>query len=139
MSTSDTAGWLVQLSETNLTVADPAADVRGRHVVDDRGQDVGKVDDLLVDDRESKVRFLRIGSGGFLGMGKEHFLVPVEAVASVGDDRVTIDRGREQLGDVPAYDPALTNDDTYYSNLYGWWGHGPYWQSGYVYPPFPRR
>ncbi|MGY1634623.1 PRC-barrel domain-containing protein [Geodermatophilus sp. SYSU D01186] len=135
MSRSDTAGWLVRLSETNLTVADPAADVRGRRAVDKGGQEVGTVDDLLVDDQENKVRLLRIGAGGFLGMGKEHFLVPVEAVTSVDRDTVTIDRGRERLGDVPAYDPALAYDDAYYSDVYGWWGYGPYWQAGSVYPP----
>ncbi|MGY1683131.1 PRC-barrel domain-containing protein [Geodermatophilus sp. SYSU D01176] len=127
MSRSDTAGWLVRLSETDLTVADPAADVRGRRVIDNGGQEMGTVDDLLIDDRENEVRFLRIGSGGFLGMGKEHFLVPVEAVASVGRDQVTIDRGRAQMIDVPGYDPALSYDDAYYSDVYGWWGYGPYW------------
>ncbi len=100
---------------------------------------MGEIDDLLIDDQENKVRFLRIGSGGFLGMGKEHFLVPVEAVTSVDGDRVTIDRGRAQLNDVPGYDPALTYDDTYYSAVYGWWGYGPYWQPGSVYPPYPHR
>ena len=85
----------------------------------------------------TKVRFPRIGSGGFLGMGKEHFLVPVEAVTSVDRDRVTIDRGREQLNGVPGYDPALSYDDAYYSDVYGWWGYGPYRQPGYVYPPYP--
>ncbi len=138
MSRSDTAGWLVRLSETNLTVADPAADVRGRRAVDNGGQEMGKVDDLLIDDQEKKVRFLRVGSGGFLGMGKEHFLVPVEAVSSVDRERVTIDRGRAQLSGVPGYDPALSYDDAYYSDVYGWWGYGPYWQPGYVYPPYPH-
>jgi sporulation protein YlmC with PRC-barrel domain len=139
VSSSDTAGWLVRLSETTLTIADPAADVRGRRALDDRGEEIGKVDDLLVDDQENKVRFLRIGSGGLLGMGKEHVLVPVEAVTSVGPDNVTIDRGRAQLNTVPGYDPELTYDDAYYSDVYGWWGFGPYWHSGYVYPPYPRR
>ncbi len=87
MSRSDTAGWLVRLSETNLTVADPAADVRGRRAVDNGGQEMGKVDDLLIDDQEKKVRFLRVGSGGFLGKGKEHVLVPVEAVTSVDGEK----------------------------------------------------
>jgi sporulation protein YlmC with PRC-barrel domain len=136
---SDIPGRLVSLTDTDQTVADPAADVRGRKAFDTNGDDVGTVEDLLVDEEENKVRFLRIGSGGFLGMGRDHFLVPVEAIESVEEDRVTISRDRDRLSDVPAYDPELTYDPIYYADLYGWWGFGPYWAPGHVYPPYPHR
>ena len=55
MSTTDNAGSLFRLSDTSLTVADPADDVRGRKVVDNNGDDIGKVEDLLIDDQENKV------------------------------------------------------------------------------------
>jgi sporulation protein YlmC with PRC-barrel domain len=136
---SDIPGRLIRLIDTEQTVADPAADVRGRKAFDSNGEDVGTVEDLLIDDEENKVRFLRIGSGGFLGIGRDHFLVPVEAIESVEQDRVTISRDRGRLSDVPAYDPELTYDPIYYADLYGWWGYGPYWAPGYVYPPYPHR
>ena len=138
MSALDTPGQLMALSDTDRTIADPAADVRGRKVFDSAGEEIGKVDDLLVDDEENKVRFLRIGTGGFLGVGKQHFLVPVDAVASIEADRVTISRDRARLTDAPAYDPEVTYDPAYYANLYGWWGYNPYWTPGYVDPPYPR-
>ncbi|TFV57715.1 PRC-barrel domain containing protein [Geodermatophilus sp. DF01-2] len=137
MASSDIAGRLVRLSETGRTVAEPAADVRGRTAVDSEGQEIGTVDDLLVDDREERVRFLRVGAGGFLGIGKEHYLVPVEAVEAVEPDRVRIGRDRAALSDVPGYDPELAEDPAYYAGVYGWWGFGPYWAPGYVYPPYP--
>ena len=137
MAAQDTPGNLYRLSETYQTVADPAADVRGRHVVDSDGEEIGTVEDLLVDDEENRVRFLRIGQGGFLGIGKQHFLVPVDAVASVDSDRVHIDRDRARLADVPAYDPELAENEDYYSTVYGWWGYPPYWGAGYSYPPYP--
>ncbi len=139
MSSSDIAGRLVRLSESYRTIADPAADVRGRTAVDSFGEEVGKVDDLLIDDREDKVRFLRIGAGGFLGIGKEHFLVPVEAVEVVEPGRVRISRDRATLTDAPVYDPELAEDPGYYTGVYGWWGYGPFWAPGYVYPPYPYR
>jgi sporulation protein YlmC with PRC-barrel domain len=131
------AGNLHRLSDTSLTVADPAADVRAREVVDSDGEEIGTVEDLLVDDEENKVRFLRVGEGGFLGLGRQHFLVPVDAIASVDPDRVHIDRSRARLADVPVYDPDLAEDPAYYAGLYGWWGYAPHWGAGYVYPPFP--
>lgn len=106
MSSTENAGNLIKLSDTTQTIADPDADVRGRKVVDSNGDDIGEVDDLLVDDQENKVRFLRVGAGGFLGIGEQHFLVPVDAVERIDSDRVHITRDRASLSDVPTYDPA---------------------------------
>jgi sporulation protein YlmC with PRC-barrel domain len=131
-------GVLRPLSESGRTVADPEADVRGRTVVDRSGEEVGRVDDLVVDDREERVRFLRVAEGGFLGLGAAHYLVPVDAVVSVDPEGVRIDRDRGGMGNVPAYDPELADRQDYYEGVYGWWGAAPFWGGGYVYPPFPR-
>lgn len=137
MAIDHRGGNVYQLSDTQQTVADPAADVRGRKVVDSDGEEIGTVEDLLIDDQENKVRFMRVGEGGFLGLGRQHFLVPVDAISSVEPERVHIDRDRIRLADVPVYDPELADDPDYYANLYGWWGYAPYWGAGYAYPPFP--
>ncbi len=135
--TESTQATLVKLGDTDLTVADSAPDVRGRKVIDRHGDEIGMVDDLLIDDRESKVRFLRVGAGGFLGIGEQHFLIPVDAVTKIDADHVHIDRERAGLRGVPTYDPELTYDVDYYGNVYGWWGYGPYWGPGYTYPRYP--
>ena len=139
MAAADVPGRLIRLSDTGQTVADPAADVRGRRVHDSTGEEVGKVEDLLIDDEERRVRFLRVGAGGFLGLGKDHFLVPVDAITSVEQESVTVSRDRARLQDVPVYDPELAEDPAYYANVYGWWGYGPYWAPGYTYPPYLGR
>lgn len=137
MTDSDRSGTLVLLSDTDLTVSDPAEDVRGRKVLDRNREEIGEVDDLLLDQEENKVRFLRVGHGGFLGIGEDHFLVPVDAVTRIDEDHVHIDREKARLGDVPGYSPDLTYDTGYYNNVYGYWGYGPYWSSGYAYPRYP--
>jgi sporulation protein YlmC with PRC-barrel domain len=128
---------LRKLSDTDLTVADPAEDVRGRKVLDRRGDEVGEVDDLLIDDRQHRVRFLRVASGGFLGLGETKTLVPVDAVTALDGQAVHIDRTREHVAGAPAYDPDLTYDQDYYGGLYGYYGYGPFWAAGYAYPAFP--
>jgi sporulation protein YlmC with PRC-barrel domain len=133
-----TGANLVRLGDTGRTVADPAADVRGRDVVDADGEEVGRVADLLVDDEEGRVQMLRVERGGFLGIGAERFLVPVAAVSSVTEDAVRIDRERARLTDVPVYDPETEDAPAYYGDLYGWWGYAPFGGPGYMYPPFPR-
>ncbi len=128
---------LVALSDTDLTVADPQADVRRRKVIDATGEEVGKVDDLLIDDEQTKVRMLRVQHGGLLGIGADHFLVPVDAVVSVTADAVHIDRERSRLTDVPGYEPEVVYDPTYYGGVYGAWGYPAYWGPGYMYPGYP--
>jgi sporulation protein YlmC with PRC-barrel domain len=130
------AASLHKLGDTGWTVADPAEDVRGRKVVDRVGEDIGTVDGLFVDDRERKVRFLRVAAGGFLGLGETKFLIPVEAVMRVTDDAVHVDRTRPQVTAAPRYDPDLVEQRTW-ADVYGYYGYPPYWVSGYVYPPFP--
>jgi sporulation protein YlmC with PRC-barrel domain len=116
-----------ELGDTDRTVADPDIDVRGRTVVDRDGHHLGRVDDLLIDDQEERVIFLRVAEGGFLGFGASHYLVPVEAVVAVHPDHVMIDQQHGTMGDVPGYDPELAPMPAYYGNVYGWWGVPPYW------------
>lgn len=128
---------LVKLSDTDLTVADTSIDVRGRTVIDRAGDEIGEVDDLLIDEVESKVRMLRVASGGFLGIGERTFLIPVEAVTRIDAEHVHIDQTREHVAGSPAYDPDLAYDVDYYGGLYGYYGYTPYWAPGYVYPSYP--
>ena len=57
MAHMDKTATLMRLSDTELTVADPAEDIRGRTVVDRNGEEIGDVDDLLLDDHGKRVRF----------------------------------------------------------------------------------
>ncbi|HEV2106861.1 MAG TPA: PRC-barrel domain-containing protein [Thermomicrobiales bacterium] len=131
-----TNATLHKLSDSEMTVADPAEDVRGRDVKDRAGEDVGHVEDLLIDD-DAKVRYLRVASGGFLGIGEHTFLIPVDAITRIDNDHVHVDQTREHLSGTPAYDPDLTYDEGYYTNLYGYYGYAPYWSPGYRYPGYP--
>ncbi len=118
---------LRRLSDTGETVASADEDVRGRKVLDDAGEEIGTVDGLMVDD-EKTVRFLRVESGGFLGLGRTRVMIPVEAITRVMPHAVSIDRGREHLRGAPLYDPALVDDrdETYWSGVYGYYGFPPY-------------
>jgi len=135
-SQSQTPRNLLKLSDTDMTLASAAEDIRGRKVVDAHGEDVGDVDDLMIDDTENKVRFIRVASGGFLGMGAQKFLIPVDAIKQIKDDKVVVSHDRETIAGAPAYDPDVV-DERYYDNLYGYYGYGPYWGAGYMYPGYP--
>lgn len=128
---------LKELRDSEMTLADRGEDVRGRTVLDVNGNEIGNVDALLLDEAESKVRFLRVETGGFLGIGERKFLVPVDAVTRVDADHVHVDRTRERVAGAPAYDPDLTYERDYYGDVYDYWGYAPYWGLGYAYPAYP--
>jgi sporulation protein YlmC with PRC-barrel domain len=136
MATSKTKAALVRLSDTDLTLADRAEDIRGRKALDMAGEELGEVDDLLIDDQEYKVRFLEVASGGFLGLGATKFLIPVEAIRRITEDAVYISQSRERVAGAPRYDPTLV-DERYVSDVYGHYGYPPYWGPDYRYPPYP--
>ena len=128
------------LSDTELTMADPAEDIRDRKVVDRDSEELGAVYDLLIDDRDQRVHFLEVASGGFLGIGETRFLLPIEALTRIDDDTVYVNQTRQHIVGAPAYDPDLIYTDTaesYYEDVYKYYGYLPYWSPGYTYPPYP--
>lgn len=135
--TTNHADVVTSLGDTDVTPANPDADVRGRNLLDQDGNKIGTIDDELIDTETRQVRFLRVEHGGFLGIGEKHFLVPVDAIAAVDVENVRINRPSGQMKTVPGYDPNLLIDEGYYQGIYNWWEYAPFWSNGYVYPPFP--
>ncbi|REJ06315.1 PRC-barrel domain containing protein [Microbacterium bovistercoris] len=132
-----TSGTLFKLSETDETVRQPDEDIRGRDVRDRDGEDLGTVKDLLIDADEDRVRFLEVASGGFLGIGKDTTLIPVDAITSITADEVRIDQTREHVAGAPAYDPELVRRQEDYGSILEYYGYMPFWGGGYVYPGYP--
>jgi len=132
----DHTSSLRSIGDDELMTTSPAADVRGRKVLDTAGQDIGHVDDLLVDDREHKVRFLRVAAGGFLGLGETRFLIPVDAITKVDHEAVHVDQTRDHVARGPCYDPKLIGE-SYLNDVYTHFGNSPWWGTGYSYPTYP--
>jgi sporulation protein YlmC with PRC-barrel domain len=142
MAQNESQTTLLRLSDTELTVANPAEDVRGRKVIAKDGETIGEVSDLIVDNRETHVRFLEVASGSLFGLGRQKSLIPVDAIIRISDDAVYINQTRQRISDAPPYDPDLIHEDvgdeSYYGHVYRHYGYLPYWGPGYVYPPYPR-
>lgn len=125
---------LVHLGDSDLTLADPDDDVRGRRVHDVAREDLGVVDDLLVDPEHQRVRMLVISTGGLLGIGAERSYLPVEAVTDITDEVVRIGQDRHHVAAAPVYDPDLTDGPPlvdrlgYYGSVYGYYGYMPFWR-----------
>jgi sporulation protein YlmC with PRC-barrel domain len=115
---ADTVPTFSRLRDSHKTVASSDVDIRGRMVRDKDGQEVGKIEGLLIDDVEKKVRFMEVASGGFLGIGETKTFIPVDAIRRITDDDVFISHTREHVAGAPRYDPSLVMaDDRYFFDL----------------------
>lgn len=135
--TRETAPTLVQMGDEPITLADASLDIRGHHVLDREGEEIGHVDDLLVDNDERRVRFLRVKAGEFLGLGGRAFLVPIDAITRIAENEVHVDQSREHVGGGPEYDPEVVAKGVpEYDRVYRHYGYAPFWMAGYAYPAF---
>ena len=123
-------GWpnLVKLSESeDLLLEEPWQDIRGLDVVDVNGDEIGSVEDLYVDreERLPRPRFLDVSAGGFLGIGKKHFLVPVEEVSrEVGEeDRVVVNRHRDKVMGSPDFEAEGVPNYDFQRAIRAYYGH----------------
>jgi sporulation protein YlmC with PRC-barrel domain len=109
---------LVKLSDSKFRLEDPALDIRGLGVFNPNGKQMGNVEDLYIDPEERKVRFLDVATGGFMGLGEKRFLIPVEAVAKIYDDGVTVDQTREEASEPMSLKTKVVPEAAYERDLY---------------------
>src|SRR5215207_6062653 len=99
---------LTRLSESDLPLEEPWQDMRDLAVLDLAGVEIGSVEDLYIDRETRLPGYLVVSAGGFLGVGKKYFLVPVEEVSrDVGEERVTITVPKEKVVNSPEFDQDI--------------------------------
>jgi hypothetical protein len=79
---------LTRLSESSLAV-EPTEDTRGRLVVDCNCEQIGQIDDLIIDEREVRVRFIEVATFGEVA-GRSRFHLPVDAITWVNERTVSV-------------------------------------------------
>ncbi len=96
---------LTKLSDSDLPLEEPWQDMRGLAVYDIQDEQIGSVEDLYVDREVRLPSYLVVSAGGLLGVGKKHFLIPVEEVSrDVGEERVTVLEPKEKVLNSPEFD-----------------------------------
>src|SRR5215217_2884254 len=96
---------LIKLSELDVPLEESWQDIRDLDVYDAAGEQIGSVEDLYVDRETRLPSYLVVSAGGFLGVGKKTFLVPVEEVSrDVGEERVTVTVPRDKVLTSPEFD-----------------------------------
>jgi sporulation protein YlmC with PRC-barrel domain len=103
----------------------------GDPVVNGRGENLGKLEELMIDLDEGRVAYAVLSFGGFLGIGSKLFAVPFESLQVDGENkRLVLDVPREKLENAPGFDkdhwPDFA-DRSFGSEVYGYYGVATYW------------
>jgi sporulation protein YlmC with PRC-barrel domain len=106
-----------------------ASTIDGMKVRNAKGEDIGKVRDLVIDMSKGAVVYAALDFGGFLGVGDKLFAVPWSAFRCESNDKekfLVLDTTKERLEKAPGFDkshwpdmadPAWSHDiDNYYGN-----------------------
>ena len=60
-------------------------------VTNNQNQDLGDVDDVVVNPENGKIVYTAVSYGGLLGIGEKHFAIPGEEINNVTQDKVYLD------------------------------------------------
>jgi hypothetical protein len=80
----------------------PHQELRLKSVFDSGSRHIGQVSHLYVDD-DRNLRFVDVVTSGFLGLGKKHHLVPVEAITDEAPGSVTLGVDQQTVEGAPAF------------------------------------
>jgi hypothetical protein len=88
----------------------PQRELRQHNVLDSRGRFVGEVANLYVDD-DRELHFVDVVTRGFLGLGKKHYLVPVEVITDETPGAITLGVEQETVERAPTFPNPLAGPD----------------------------
>ena len=108
-----------------------ASTLAGDRVRNSAGEDLGKIEDLMIDVQDGRVAYAVLSFGGFLGIGDKLFAVPWNALTINEQEKVfVLDVDRQTLENAPGFDkdnwPDMA-DPSWGQQIHGHYGQKPYW------------
>ena len=102
------------------------------HVKNAAGEDLGKIEDLMVDLDSGRIAYAVLSFGGFLKMGNKLFAVPWEALkADTVNKQFILNVNKTVLENAPGFDkdnwPDMA-DPRFGTSVYRHYGYKPYWE-----------
>ena len=106
--------------------------VIGSKVVNAHNEDLGKIEDLVIDAGAGRIAYAVLSFGGFLGMGDKYFAIPWNAFHfNLKENRAVLNVDKNKLENAPGFDkdnwPNMA-DSTWGANIYKHYGYRPYWE-----------
>jgi sporulation protein YlmC with PRC-barrel domain len=114
-------GRLANTPVTRLT----ASSIIGDSIENSSGEDLGKIDNLMVNLTDGKIEYAVVEYGSFLGMGGKLFAIPFhELRVDPTRQLFVLARDKEYIKNSPGFDRThwpSTNDHTYFNDVNTYW------------------
>lgn len=106
--------------------------VIGSNVVNKHNEELGTIEDLVLDAGAGRIAYAVLSFGGFLGMGDKYFAIPWNAFHfNLKENRAVLNLDKKQLENAPGFDkdnwPNMA-DSTWGTSIYKHYGYPPYWE-----------
>ena len=109
-----------------------ASTLKNEKVVNRKGEDLGKIEDYMIDLDNGRIAYCVLSFGGFLGMGNKLFMVPWNALTlDTVNKRFILDADKERLKQAPGFDKDQWPDTTapeFSTEIYTFYRVTPYWE-----------
>jgi len=107
-------------------------DIIGTKVRNLEGENIGHIEELVLDMNSGTIRYAVLSFGGFLGIGDKMFAVPWKSLGySDAEDMFILDAHKDRLKNAPGFDkdhwPSFT-DTKYGATVHEYYGVPPWWQ-----------
>ncbi len=115
--------------ETSTMISIAASHLNGARVRNPQGEDLGKIEEIMLDLPRGRVAYVVLSFGGFLGVGNKLFAIPWEAL-KIDETRVTLNIARTKLENAPGFDREKWPETTQYRwlmDVYDYYGYQPFW------------
>ena len=104
-----------------------ATSIIGDKVENPQGEDLGTIDNLMINVHSGRIEYAVLEYGSFLGIGGKLFAIPFEELrVSPGRHVFILNRDKDYLRMSPGFDKNHwpdTNDHTYYGDVDSYWGY----------------
>lgn len=110
----------------------PVGTLTGYRVINPAGDDLGQIEDIVIDMESGRVAYAVLSFGGFLGFGDKFFAIPWEVLRlSSTEEAFILHTDREALANAPGFDknhwPEMA-DRQWGAGIYSYYGSRPYWE-----------
>lgn len=115
-----------------MTRALSASTITGDTVKNANGDDLGNIEEIVIDLDSGRVAYTVLAAGGFLGLGEKFFAIPWDMITVDTDNHeVILDVDKELLEKAPGFDRdnwPEASDRAYQSDVYRYYERTPYWE-----------
>jgi hypothetical protein len=97
-----------------------------------QGEDLGKIEEIMIDMELGRVAYAILSFGGFLGLGNKWVPVPWDALTLQPDEKVLVlNIEKERLQKAPNFEPSTLPDlanHQWGAVIHTYYGYPPYWE-----------